>query len=293
MYSRRFYGPWGGGLIGGGNGSITLYYNATSGSTSYNICYSGILGNVVAMVVDNKSVVPSATYSFGSSGEHIVDLYFDALTDDVSYIIEDCDAYKVDFSNFSIPEATKMAFWFRYCPNLTTVVGFDAVMSTLPQSDYINAYSWFRNCDSLASLSFLNVEYPQDMRVLNQWVRNCSKLTTLDFAPVSGSYAADILYLCRDCSSLSSVTLRNIWSSYPPSGGSTYPFSCYYAFRNCPALKTVRLYKPISVSSVSSDSSSSVMLGGTTPSGGTVYYKSGTISYFLNNIPSGWSKRTF
>ena len=239
---------------------VTATYNITSTGTTQ-ILYSGFnISAITSMEVDGVSVTPTKSYSFTTTGLHVVKFETNIL----STIFNGCTTIvSVDLSLFNGAQVTSLNQTFYGCSNLTSIdlsplsgapitnlgstfYGCNKLtsidLSPLSRASITDLSSTFTGCSSLTSIDWGNTNL-SNVKNLGSTFAGCSNLTSIDLSPLSGAPITYLTQTFAGCSSLTSIDLS------PLSGAPVT--SLNYTFNNCSKLTSIDL-SPLSGAPVTS-----------------------------------------
>ena len=188
---------------------ITATYNVTSTSSGTKLLNS--TSGVTYMEIDGTEVTPTSSYTFGTTGEHVVKINVTAL----SRTFDGCSALtSIDFSLFNGATIPYFANTFSGCSGLTSI---DFSGCTFPNVTALN--SAFRYCTSLTSLD-LSPFNGAPITSLYRTFDGCSALTSIDLSPLNGTSITNLNETFYGCKALQTIICP--WAVAPTASSTTF-----------------------------------------------------------------------
>ena len=162
---------------------------------------------VTEMIIDDKKVEPTQSYTFPESGDHT--LY--ALIDmNRCYTLGGMfngnkNLISIEFSPlFNTEKINEMNFMFQNCKNLESVD-----LTHLNTKNVVYMEYMFAGCSSLKTLDVRNFK-TENVEKMNSVFMGCSSLESIDLSTWNTKSMKNIEYLFARCSSLKSVNLKGL-----------------------------------------------------------------------------------
>ena len=179
---------------------ITATYNVTSTTSSTSLLESHYsLSNVKYMEIDGISVEPMLSYTFTTTGEHVVRY---TIVNTLKRAFQGTSLTSIDFSECSTNKIDgNLETIFENCEELTSIIW--------SKSKFINTYSLyfaFRSCSSLTSID-LTPFTGAPITNMDQAFAYCTGLTSIDLIPLTGAPITNLRGTFKNCTSLTFIKL--------------------------------------------------------------------------------------